>query len=63
MAAQNVQDMPLRRVVSITRPYEGYPVETYECGHKAHPRVQIGGFTKAMRRRCWQCLSEQEIER
>jgi hypothetical protein len=61
MAAQNVKDMPLRRIVGERITENDWRQEVLECGHADYPRRSgLGYATRALRRRCWQCLRCQE---
>jgi hypothetical protein len=61
MAAQNVKDMPLRRVMSVFSGPCGWRWERLECGHEDRARVSgLGYSTTAKRRRCRLCLCCEE---
>jgi hypothetical protein len=61
MAAQNVKDMPLRKIAEVFNDRHGWRYERLECGHEDRPRTSgLGYATVAKRRRCWQCLRCQE---
>ncbi len=60
MAAQNVKDMPLRRVVRTFKDECLGLAEELECGHSARKPHTLAGWRPGQRRRCYQCLRCQE---